>query len=147
MVYIRSTHIKQIETVGKVKDPVFLIQPEIILPLRIQQISAVQVFAKFLLFFLPATDLLIRPCLDILAYISGQKIHCLIEAASVCRGGVVHLDTCLLRHLKDINQMRQVVLRVAESQRTAQFMRLPAVGLYLSKNPFSGNAEITSSAT
>ena len=86
------------------------IELQIIFAFGVQQESAVQVFAEFLLLVFPFTDLLVRPGFDIFSNVWYQKVHGFVEASSVFGGCIINGNPDLPGHLEDVNEMRQIDL-------------------------------------
>ena len=74
MIHATWLVIQQEEPIGKMLHHMLLRQTQIIRAFRIQQIQAIQVFGKQVLFIVPLANLLIRPRLHLFSQILGQEI-------------------------------------------------------------------------
>ena len=118
--------VEQEETIGKTTDDVVLGQLQVVGALGFEQVETIEVLGQFVLLVVPLADLLIGPLLHLSAHIRGQEVGGFLEQVHT-----LGLIACLSCQLEDVDDVRHVVLRVTEGQRTAQLVGLLAVGLDL----------------
>ena len=118
--------VEQEEAVGKATDDIVLGQFQVVGAIGVEQIETIEILGHLVLLVVPLADLLIGPLLDLLAHIRSQEFGSLFEQVHT-----LGLIACLVGQLEHVDDVRQVVLRVAKSQCAAKLVGLTAIGLDL----------------
>ena len=124
--------VEQGEAVRGVEDAVLLIEVSIVGAGTVDAgIHAPEVLGQLLLLSIPIADLLAGPVAHAGTHVACQGVDGFIERTAFGILGFIVENAQALRHEQDVDEVRQVVLRIAERERAPHFLGLHAVGVDL----------------